>query len=1194
MSPTQQPEVNVPARMHAPLPSRERINVWDFVGPENQESLQDAAALVAIDSNQVFEMPGDVGTRSPRQSSQLRDGAPQTQSVRVDAAHLSSHDQAEEQATSLPLPAENSPSLSENGIPDDSNHPQHSAEGPRGIGLGQETGALQEFKNQIEASFEGNGSLTTIDQELDKQPKYDSDTSKEFAEDQSANQAVRTFEDKPRTEVDSIHNQGSQQSLDRGEIGSKSSEPPPTSPFDDGAFSNSGHGSVAANKSGSEVDSPSSPSTKRPSVDVQDVEHPETSNASAASTVNESLVGALEAHEEVGQSEETPVAEARSAVPVVGEVAANAGSDPVNDGDRVPAQNETGPLNPQIVMTPSQEATQATEVESASSMGEHQDHAAPSRPPPVPPMEFMSTPIVTSLSPLIPSDLIPVELEEEMHSPSSRRNSSAGDASSTISSSAIHTDGHARTLRKSTSGTTATSLATGGTDNIREEAQAELRRLHEDLNLAKARGDSRKAQASLQKSIDIIRKTYLSPSGTSDTQDGLSKSPKVKESSIFRGISSFTGNSNSQALCDAAASGNILTLKSLIDARANVDARGKAIMTPMMLAAVNGHIEILKILKGHGADEFAVDAKGRDALHLAVASNRPTVVSWLLEAYPPTQAPPIRHRSSILSKASETFITRAPKNLRETSDAEGSKPIHVAVEMATTQLTDILISAGVNLESKNNHGQTPLHRAVIRNARGSFDSLIRRGANVVAQDARAMTPLHWAAKTGHVDMIQTLLERNVPRRDFDSDGNQPIHNAALSGSMLGIEVLLGDRKDLNIHTKGGQSMLHIACLTKNHELAKYLLDNHVEVNLWASPPATFCNSLNKFKIPLTSLTPLNYACCQGDYEMALLLLEHGAWANACTPDGVTNLMMAVESEDTNTVNLLIQRGASVNASIPGSLMTALHIAARRGDLETVQQLCIAGANHRLQTSSKYSNYSGHTPLVEAQAKCTDEKKSAAVVTYLRRQAFISTQKQIQAHRQPSGPSLQLHSSMASPYAAPLGPPAGPMGAPMNAPMAAQPWAYNGVYTPEQQQMLMAQIYQQQQQISALEQQSQTSYYPQAGGPPMQTPMQMQGPAQGQVNNYQQWLNPPDPYSQPQGPSPPPYQAGGNAPAHLMNRQGVYRPGDSVPSVSMPMPMMQGALSAPAPAPTHARSPSQGQMQRPPQANPPGPARVRYA
>ncbi|KAL6720355.1 hypothetical protein ACLMJK_002276 [Lecanora helva] len=600
----------------------------------------------------------------------------------------------------------------------------------------------------------------------------------------------------------------------------------------------------------------------------------------------------------------------------------------------------------------------------------------PSRAPPVPPA------LAVSLPPNSPSSAPSGDLGSrnsgfETSTASSGRDSSVFEVASTISSSEQSTHGTLATAQQSTPSTTVTSVSIDGETLARTQAQSHLRRLHGELKAAKARGDSQAFQNSLQKSIEVINYTYLAR-----TPIEYKKPPILKDRVTSRRFPSITGSSHAAAICDAAANGDATSVKALLDTRANVDARGKAFMTPLMLAAMSGHTECMALLKRYGADEFAVDAKGRSVLHLAIASKQVSVVQWLINAYPSQRPQQLKHRSSILSKAADSLRARPPKSLLETSDAEGSKPMHVAVVVEQPDILKILLAAGAVIESKNNWSQTPLHQAIISYQCNAFDVLLQNGASVNAGDARSMSPLHWAAKTGRVDMIQALMTKGANRVEYDSNGLLPLHQAAWVGKIACIQALRTEPKDLEIPTKAGETLLHIACLTKNSELATYLLDNSIEVNPWAVPQSTLRDSLSKFKVPLTSLTPLHYACCRGDLERAMLLLEHEAWVNAATPEGVTALMMAAESEDTNTVNLLLSRGAKVNASMPGSLLTALHISSRRGDLETVQQLCRAGANRFARTSGSGSG-PGRAPIEEAGSKCTDRHKKILVQEYFR-------------------------------------------------------------------------------------------------------------------------------------------------------------------------------------------------------------------
>ena len=594
----------------------------------------------------------------------------------------------------------------------------------------------------------------------------------------------------------------------------------------------------------------------------------------------------------------------------------------------------------------------------------------------------------TSLPP--PTVVVPAQVlsaksrnsESEQSTLSSTRGSSAHDATSTVSSSETPEDSTILSLQQSTSNTAATSISTHAPGLDWGQDQSDLRRLQNELATAKARGGSRAVQESLKKRIESIRNMYMAGS-PAEGSIAPTKSPSPRlgkgRSNLMR-FPSLPGSTKGVALGDFAASGNTLSLQNALKEKVNVDSRSDNFKTPFMRAAMNGHVECMKLLKQSGADEVAVDAKGRTALHIAVANNRLVAVKWLLENYPPPRPDSLKHRPSILFRATDVVKgVRSQKNLREASDAEGSKPLHIAAELDKGGMVKILIAAGVDIEAKDNWGRTPLHRAIISKRRDSFETLLRSGANIASVDANSVSSLHFASQAGQVDMIETLLANEAKRWDFDAKGNQPIHSAVWSGNPLAVETLVTERTDFEKRTKSGESLLHLACLKKDLELAKYLLTNLVEVNPWAEPSSGVSQVLSHTRIKGSSMIPLHYACCTHDFEMAVLLLDHEALVNAPTPEGATALMMAVETEDTNLANLLLQRGAKVNAKIPGSLITALHLAARRGDLETVQQLCRHRADDSARTNS--SSY-GRSPIDES-TKCADKKKGLAVETYLR-------------------------------------------------------------------------------------------------------------------------------------------------------------------------------------------------------------------
>ena len=94
----------------------------------------------------------------------------------------------------------------------------------------------------------------------------------------------------------------------------------------------------------------------------------------------------------------------------------------------------------------------------------------------------------------------------------------------------------------------------------------------------------------------------------------------------------------------------------------------------------------------------------------------------------------------------------------------------------------------------------------------------------------------------------------------------------------------------------------------------------------------------------------------GKVSVAIVLVVMGAWLNAAGPAPVAEAAM---KRDKEAVRSLLKSGEDVNAA-QGDGMTALHWAARNGDLELTQMLLFAGGNVKATT-----RLGGYTPLLMA-------------------------------------------------------------------------------------------------------------------------------------------------------------------------------------------------------------------------------------
>ncbi|KAL8646016.1 MAG: hypothetical protein Q9226_007044 [Calogaya cf. arnoldii] len=599
------------------------------------------------------------------------------------------------------------------------------------------------------------------------------------------------------------------------------------------------------------------------------------------------------------------------------------------------------------------------------------------------------------------------------------RDESINETLSTVSSS-DRSDTQTLSSAMASTSTVATSQPP---DSVRSQAQEDLQKLQQQLSAAKMRGDSTAQKASLQQSMEIIKKAYLSQSAakTIDLKNGTAtakpKTIRKKSSSLLM----MVGRKPKHAeLHPAARTGDNDTLRSLLEEKANPNIRGEMGKTPFMEAATRSYLHCMQTLKEFGADEFAIDGSGRNVLHMAVSAEQPKAVSWLIEAYPPNAPDVPGKKSSRLAWATAVTGPKSSKILQEASDGNGSRPLHVATKLGLVDMVSLLLDLGSDIEAKDNWARTPVIDAAMDNRLEIVDLLLNRGADVLPEDWEGMTALHWAAKKNHLGVLRTLLSHSNARfkhqswfQDcYNKNGDLPIHSASRNGYVEPMKLLKGERPMSELRTKHGETLLHIAALANQIPLAKELFRDTIDVNTWAKPHSYHLRlwphdetKYNHKALPLPyNIIPLHYACTRGYYEMTELLIENGAWVNAAPDDdshGLSPLMMAVECGSTNLVCLLLARGAKVTATVPATLFTALHFACRRGDVETSQELIRYGAKTTAQTKDV------RTPE-EMISKVKDSKKKVAMVVYfneLSRQRHLKIKAQLAENRQNANPSL---------------------------------------------------------------------------------------------------------------------------------------------------------------------------------------------
>ncbi|XP_003799543.1 B-cell lymphoma 3 protein [Otolemur garnettii] len=216
------------------------------------------------------------------------------------------------------------------------------------------------------------------------------------------------------------------------------------------------------------------------------------------------------------------------------------------------------------------------------------------------------------------------------------------------------------------------------------------------------------------------------------------------------------------------------------------------------------------------------------------------------------------------------------------------------------------------------------------------------------------TPLHIAVVQGNLPAVQRLVSLfQHGRRDLDIYNNlrqTPLHLAVITTLPFMVQLLVMAGASPMALDRHGQTAAHLACEHRSPTCLRALLDS-------AAPGTVDLEARN-----YDGLTALHLAVNTECQETVLLLLERGADIDAVDiKSGRSPLIHAVENNSLSMVQLLLQHGANVNAQMySGS--SALHSASGRGLLPLVRTLVRSGADSGLK------NCHNDTPLMVARSR----------------------------------------------------------------------------------------------------------------------------------------------------------------------------------------------------------------------------------
>ena len=169
-------------------------------------------------------------------------------------------------------------------------------------------------------------------------------------------------------------------------------------------------------------------------------------------------------------------------------------------------------------------------------------------------------------------------------------------------------------------------------------------------------------------------------------------------------------------------------------------------------------------------------------------------------------------------------------------------------------------------------------------------------------------------------------------------GDSRLVDAARSRDTRAVRALLSQRVDVNGRAEDGATALLWAAHWNDLEVAELLIRAGADVN-----------AANDLRI-----TPLSLACTNGNASFVQRLLTAGANPNTPIATGETPIMTCAMSGSAGAVQALIARGADVNAKEPVQGQTALMWAALEHHPDVVKALVEHGADLRAHTKKGFT------------------------------------------------------------------------------------------------------------------------------------------------------------------------------------------------------------------------------------------------
>lgn len=332
-------------------------------------------------------------------------------------------------------------------------------------------------------------------------------------------------------------------------------------------------------------------------------------------------------------------------------------------------------------------------------------------------------------------------------------------------------------------------------------------------------------------------------------------------------------------LFEAANQKDSSTIRKLIIQGVDCNVRNNYNQALLHIICQNNDLSLVKRVIETGANLSIVDRDGNTPLHCAILSGAMSVAMYLIEEGADL------HMENNMQK---TPLDLLKDNGRlDIVSYVNRSPIELITAIREKEINKVksLITAGVNVNTKNMYGETPMHFSVLYGTPEIVRYLADRDADVNIGDKDGHTPLYEAAKHDKLEMIDILIEKGARINNL-VEGKTPMDILKDAGNIDKVRAInAGLERNLLVSLKEGKL-----------DRVKNLMKQRVNIN---------CKDSD-------SRTPLHYASELGLLEIVRVLVHNGANIDEKDNKGFTPLYLAADNGQLGVTNYLIEKEAKVN------------------------------------------------------------------------------------------------------------------------------------------------------------------------------------------------------------------------------------------------------------------------------------------